>query len=171
MGVRRPAWTLLVPEQVSFSPSSPSVTWVIELERSFSRTKLILSGPCCRSLSTSLWPEGESDTFPRSHGNSPSLSPALLASVESQVPYSGHFLSTHSPPQPPFSSLRAQLRCCHPGALPPPVAGPGASAMPRSTPPPPNTAPSTQQAPCVGRGGMCRCACQSRRGLSSAALS
>ena len=167
---RTGAWALLVPEQVSFLTSSPSVTWVIELEYSFSSTKLILSGPCCRSLSTSLRPEGEPDTFPGSHGNGPSLSPALLSSVESQVPYSGHFLSTHSPPLPPFSSLRAQLRCSHPGALPPILAGPGASAMLRSAPPPPDIAPSTQQAPCMGSGSMCRCACKSHHGLSSAAF-
>ena len=155
---------------MSFSTSSPSVTWVIELESSFSSTKLILSGACCRSLSTSLRPEGESDTFPGSHDNGPSLSPALLTSVESQVPYSGRFLSTHSPPLPPFSSLRAQLRCCHPGALPPSMAGPGASATPRSILPPPDAAPSTQQALCMGSGGVCRCACKSSHGLSSAAF-
>ena len=106
---RTGAWALLVPEQVSFLTSSPSVTRVIELECSFSSTKLILSGPCCRSLSTSLRPEGEPDTFPGSHGNGPSLSPALLASVESQVPYSGHFLSTHSPPLPCPHSLHSEL--------------------------------------------------------------
>lgn len=126
----------------------------------FSSTKLILSGPCCSSQHPSSAWRVSPDTFPRSHA---ATAPACLQPCwPLWSPKSltlGTFWSTHSPPQPSISLFtQSSAEMLPPRALPSPWLGPGPLQRPGSAPPPPDTAPSTQQAPCVGRGGACRCA-------------